>query len=455
MKLASLLSRMTLAWIVATAMIVTTLGFAVVNTAQAATTPYATTGQLNVRTGPSTSVEILMTLKKGDIVLATGGVSNQWLPITFNGKTAYVFAQYVTKTTSKNPAITGLPGKRVTNVNVNLRTKPDLKSDIIKVLKQGVTVEVTGRTSGDFTEVKESNTLRWLYTEYLSVNQDKTPDITPPIVTPPDKPTPTPDTKNLATTTHLLTLRKAASAVSDSLGNVPANSKVELTGLHTDAYSQVSYNQKKGWILTGYFAVTGNAAALPIATGKIYITGTGVNMRSAADVESAKVAVMGFGAELVTTGVKKNSYQSVIWGGKIRWVHTDYVQTKPINTAANLGSTSLNRLERYGKSAVMEIREAFPQIVTIGGWRASSDYSTDHPNGRAIDIMLPNYKQNKALGDKIANWVIKNGNRLHVTYLIWYQRNYTISKGKWTNMANRGSDTQNHKNHVHVSFYPS
>ncbi len=172
-------------------------------------------------------------------------------------------------------------------------------------------------------------------------------------------------------------------------------------------------------------------------------------------VTSLKITVLNQGAELATTGASKNKYSSVIWDGKVRWVYTEYTQTKPVDTSANLGSTSLNRLERYGKAAVLEIREAFPEISTIGGWRSSSDYSTDHPNGRAIDIMIPNYKKNKALGDRIANWVIKNGNRLHVTYLIWYQRNYRMSRGAWTNMENRGSDNQNHKNHVHISFEPS
>jgi uncharacterized protein YgiM (DUF1202 family) len=432
---------MTATWLVATAMIAASLGVAVTTMAEAATTPYATTGRLNVRTGPSTSDEILTTLDKGAIVLATGGISNSWLPIQFGGKTAYVSSQFIKKSTSAGPAVIGLAGKKVTNVNVNQRTKASLTSEITKVLEKGTTVSVTGRVSGDFTETKDGSDIRWLFTEYLSEQVDTTPDTTP---------------ADEAVTTATLTLRKTASSTSASLGNVPSGSSVALTGSHDDSYSQVVYNKQTGWILTGYFKpANGSSFSIPIATGKLYINATGVNMRSAADVESSKVTVLNYGAELVASGTKKNNYSSVIYDGKVRWVYTQYTQSKAIDTTQNLGSSSLNRLERYGKAAVLEVRENFPQIVTIGGWRSSSSYSSDHPNGRAIDIMIPNYKKNKALGDKIADWVIKNGNRLHVTYQIWYQRNYRMTRGSWTKMENRGSDTQNHKDHVHVSFYAS
>jgi uncharacterized protein YgiM (DUF1202 family) len=434
---------MTATWFVATAMIAASLGVAIVTLAEAATTPYSTTGRLNVRTGPSTSKEILTTLNKGDIVLATGKISDSWLPIQFGGKTAYVFSQYVKKSTSTGIAVTGLAGKKVTNVNVNQRTKASLSSEILKVLPKGTTVSVTGRSSGDFSEIQEGNSLLWLFTEYLSDQVDTTPDTTAN-----------------ATTTTVLTLRKTASSTSASLGDVPKGGAVQLTGAHDDSYSQVVYNKQTGWILTGYFKLIAGSpdnlvASLPIATGKLFINATGVNMRSAADVESSKVTVLNYGTELATTGVQKNNYSSVIYDGKIRWVYTQYTQSKAIDPTQDLGSSSLNRLERYGKAAVLEVRENFPQIVTIGGWRSGSAYSSDHPNGRAIDIMIPSYKKNKALGDKIADWVIKNGNRLHVTYQIWYQRNYRMSRGSWTKMENRGSDTQNHKDHVHVSFYAS
>ena len=101
----------------------------------------------------------------------------------------------------------------------------------------------------------------------------------------------------------------------------------------------------------------------------------------------------------------------------------------------------------------MAVRAKFPQITTIYGWRASSSYSEDHPSGRAVDFMVPSYKTNKALGDKVAQYLIDNAEKLHVNYVIWRQRSYSIERGSWKKMEDRGGATANHLDHVHVSFF--
>lgn len=96
----------------------------------------------------------------------------------------------------------------------------------------------------------------------------------------------------------------------------------------------------------------------------------------------------------------------------------------------------------------------FPTITTIGGWRASSKISTsDHPHGKGLDVMIPNYRQpaQQALGDAIADYVIANHEVLKIKYVIWKQRSWSPQRPYWRPMANRGSDTDNHFDHVHIS----
>lgn len=96
----------------------------------------------------------------------------------------------------------------------------------------------------------------------------------------------------------------------------------------------------------------------------------------------------------------------------------------------------------------------FPEITTIGGWRATSAIAgSDHPFGRAIDVMIPDYRAPAqiALGDRIADFVIANHEALHIKYVIWRQRTWTPQNPTWRPMADRGSDTANHLDHVHVS----
>jgi hypothetical protein len=71
--------------------------------------------------------------------------------------------------------------------------------------------------------------------------------------------------------------------------------------------------------------------------------------------------------------------------------------------------------------------------------------------------MIPNYKSasGKALGQKVALWAKANAKTLGVEYVIWNQHIWNIRRDKegWRYMANRGGDSANHKNHVHITVF--
>ncbi len=96
---------------------------------------------------------------------------------------------------------------------------------------------------------------------------------------------------------------------------------------------------------------------------------------------------------------------------------------------------------------------AWPQIVTYYGYR--NDPSSDHYSGKALDLMIPKYttSDGKALGQKVADWAVANQPRLNIQYVIWNQEIWNVSRASegWRPMADRGSDSANHKNHVHIS----
>lgn len=93
----------------------------------------------------------------------------------------------------------------------------------------------------------------------------------------------------------------------------------------------------------------------------------------------------------------------------------------------------------------------FPQIKTIGGWRPSDPYP-DHPSGRAADIMIPNWDtdEGKQLGDDILAYLWGNREYFQVEYFIWRQK-YIPAQGEGNMMEDRGSPTQNHYDHIHVT----
>ena len=92
-------------------------------------------------------------------------------------------------------------------------------------------------------------------------------------------------------------------------------------------------------------------------------------------------------------------------------------------------------------------------ITSFSGYRPGD--SGDHGKGLAIDFMVP---VNSALGDQIAEYAVQNMASRGINYIIWKQRFYAPYDSKygpaytWNQMPDRGSVTENHYDHVHVSM---
>lgn len=121
-----------------------------------------------------------------------------------------------------------------------------------------------------------------------------------------------------------------------------------------------------------------------------------------------------------------------------------------------------------GEPRAVEIQgpDVLPHVQTFAnavcGARGSctiSTYEGHSPTAsRALDILVTDaYGQvatdNNVLGDAVAEYALAHQLEHGITYVIWRQR-YNPGTG-WDPMEDRGSITQNHYDHVHVSFEPS
>lgn len=100
--------------------------------------------------------------------------------------------------------------------------------------------------------------------------------------------------------------------------------------------------------------------------------------------------------------------------------------------------------------AARAISVMFPEIKTIGGFR--QDPLKWHPNGLAIDVMIPNHGTDEGieLGNQIAGLALANARRWGVLHVIWRQGFYPgIGAPSWT--ADYGNETANHYDHVHIA----
>ncbi len=103
----------------------------------------------------------------------------------------------------------------------------------------------------------------------------------------------------------------------------------------------------------------------------------------------------------------------------------------------------LGRVRPWVRDAARFLSCLYDEPTLIGV--ASRARVSDHPRGLAVDLMVRGER-----GDRIAECALANQQELGISYVIWEQRvNYGDG---WERMSDRGGDTENHFDHVHISF---
>ncbi len=92
---------------------------------------------------------------------------------------------------------------------------------------------------------------------------------------------------------------------------------------------------------------------------------------------------------------------------------------------------------------------------TIGGYRAGNTRDVQgHPAGLALDFMTNDFSGGRDAGNRLSAYLQEHAAALGVKYIIWEQRIWSVERADegWRPMADRGSPTQNHMDHVHLSL---
>lgn len=99
----------------------------------------------------------------------------------------------------------------------------------------------------------------------------------------------------------------------------------------------------------------------------------------------------------------------------------------------------------------------------IGCWRPTDTYMRWHPKGNACDYMYaagkPATGKNLEEGNRFAQWLIDNADRLELFYIIWQGKMWERPRGTWKVYNGYGGNalknpTTGHFDHVHVNVYP-
>lgn len=221
----------------------------------------------------------------------------------------------------------------------------------------------------------------------------------------------------------------------------PPYENEELIGGHAHDHARAPADETAG--------PTAEAISGSYAVGTALVTTDALNLRTGPGTTYAVIVVMPFGSRVtLVQSSPQNGFYNVRYGTSTGWASGTY-----LNVAG--GSVVVS-----GGPVVAHAQSFANAMCNATGACSISTYNGHHPTAdRALDILASNaYGQypsdNYVLGDRVANFALSNWGTYRIWYVIWRQRiNYNDGLG-WQWMADRGSITQNHYDHVHVSFNP-
>ncbi|MGJ3507762.1 SH3 domain-containing protein [Enemella sp. A6] len=412
----------------------------------------STTTALNARTGAGLGYRVAHVLPRGTKVSLTGRSSGEWRQISYRGKSLWVSSRYLTGASGSSAKPTtgssGSSGSATTTEYLNARTGAGMKYRVAAVLPKGAKVSLTGRTSGEWRQISHRGKTLWVSGRYLKGASASGGSSKPS----------TGSSAGTVKTTEYLNARTGAGTKYRVAAVLSKGATVSLTGRTSGEWREVRHGGRTLWVSSRYLtgAAGGSSGSTkpvsstpPKASGTRYAT-VALNIRTASR-GGRTVTVIPAGAAIDVTGVRKDGREQVIYRGAVRWVTSGYLAAKA--PPAKDYSKGLAGLRPAAKAIVSESRSKFPTITTYYGVRP--DPLPDHPSGRAVDIMIPGYRSSggKSLGGAVAEWARANASRLNVEYIIWDQRIWSVARSRegWRYMASRGSDTANHKDHVHIT----
>ncbi|MDO5092098.1 MAG: SH3 domain-containing protein, partial [Propionibacteriaceae bacterium] len=395
-----------------------------VTSADAASSTMRATTAVNVRSGPGTGYSRIGLLYPGERVQAHSS-SNGWTRVTYKGREGYIASAYLAGSLdSSGGSNSGATGEVYTTTALNLRTGPSLKSTIRTTAAKGTKLSLTGSVQGEFSQVTWNGQRLWAATRYLSQSASSGGS---------DLPTTT--QKRRATTA--LMIRTSPGRDYKSLGDVPRGTILDCTDVVTSGMAQCIWQGNVRWFNNRFLqsvsdTTTPAPGKLPSTTTQYAAANLNIWYAATGSRYSGEIPK---GSEVAVTGTVTSGRAQIVYKGAIRWVTARYLSSSaPSSGGGSDNGGSLNRGWSKGldeanenvKKIVRYIWGNVPEIKTMYGVRP--DALADHPSGRAVDIMIPNYKSNKALGDRLAAYFKENHQQWRVHYIIWDQKIWNVNR---------------------------
>lgn len=249
-----------------------------------------------------------------------------------------------------------------------------------------------------------------------------------------------------------------------------------LTEAQSDRDSAGLFQQRRPW---------GSIAERldPAASTRLFINGGRGGQRGLLDIPkwqslppgavAQAVQVSAFGGRYALQEARATRIVTAIGGSSVAPAAAassscvDATDTQPVSATASHCADSGLSAERSLQPAALQVlrcvHAAWPKRISTyygAGFRAANSRS-DHPAGRAVDAMIPNWQSASGheLGNAVAAYIQRNAKELDVSYIIWDARIWSPSRAgegwrPYTHPSGATDPTSAHRDHVHVSVNP-
>ena len=319
---------------------------------------FQATGDVNIRSEPSTDASVLMVIYTGSNVEVLEHNPAGWSKVQAGGKTGYIRSDYL-----KFP-IGSTPATFYTTDGVNLRATSSTDSKIVSTVLTGTSVEVLEHNPAGWSKVRVSGLTGFIRSDFLTRSSGVTSSTQ--TASSPSSPS-SPQAVGTLKTIGSVNMRSGSSTTASIVKTLSANTSVEVLVNESNGWTQARHNETTGYIRSDLLSESGSSSAQTVSTLKT--TGS-VNLRASSSTSASIVRTLPANTSVEVLENESNGWSRVRHNGTTGYIRSDL-------------------LSESGSSSA----QAIATLRTIGGVNFRTGPSTNAskirtlPAGTSVDVL--------------------------------------------------------------------
>jgi len=274
------------------------------------------TTAVHLRSGKSTSSKSLGVISAGTSVKAADIGDNSWYKVYVNGKTGYMFREYVrldsTPAPEQNASISGTSRTAMTTAGVHLRSGRGTNFASLLLVNKNTPITVTDTSDSSWYGVSYNGKNGFISSQYISLPGEPAPENTNTTTVKPD---------TTAWTAAGVYLRKGRGTEHETVTLLNAHTPLIILDTSNSEWYEVSANGMTGYVYSQYIQT--DISEIP---AEIMVTDAYLNLRKSAGQNSDVLAVIPENTAVAVTNKDNNEWYAVSYNGKTGFVSSEYLK---------------------------------------------------------------------------------------------------------------------------------